>query len=262
MDDELLDAFERCGADAQADELRLAILVARTLDPAVGDLDIVTALDELADGWSPPRAPWEYLRGLGFVGDVAGYGELHNSNLAQVLVRRRGIPITLGVILIDLARRGGTRAVGVNFPGHFLVDIDGSLVDPFLLEPVAREQCIARLPTQARGAPWQSLFAPATPLAVGMRMLNNVRQAHVRLGAWREALDIVDAQLRLAPGLPALHLERGDLWLRIGLTTPAREAFESALALASELGGEDGDAVRSAAAAGLARLGDGSDTVH
>jgi regulator of sirC expression with transglutaminase-like and TPR domain len=262
MDEDLLAAFERCAADADSDEVRLAILVARALDPAIRDFDVVAALDGLADGWSPPRACWEYLRGRGFAGDVTGYGDLHNSNLAQVLERRRGIPITLGVILIHLARRAGSRAMGVNFPGHFLVDIDGVLVDPFLFEPVDREQCVSRLPAQARSTPWRQLFAPATPLAVGLRMLNNVRQGYVRLGAWHEALDIVDAQLRLAPRLPALHLERGELWRRIGLTTPARDSFESALVLASELGGEDGEVLRAAAAAGLAQLGDGDDTVH
>lgn len=262
VDDALLEAFTRCAADPAADELDLALLVARTIDAGVRARDVNHALDQLAGGLRPGETPWDHLRRSGFDGDVAGYGELVNSNIAAVLARRRGIPITLGVILIHLCRRAGLRAAGVNFPGHFLVEVEDGLVDPFLLAPVDRAQCVERLPAEARGVPWGRLFAPATPLAVGLRMLNNVRLGHARRGAWHQALNIVDAQLRLAPDQPSLHYERGALWRRIGLTAPARAAFESALALSAAGGGEEAQAVRVAAAAQLSALGDANDTLH
>lgn len=262
MDQSLLDAFERCAGDPQADEVRMAVLVARALDHQVDDGDVLGPLAELSAGLPPGKSPWAYLRDAGFGGDVPGYAHLDNSNLARVLSRRKGIPITLGVLLMAVSRHAGLRAHGINFPGHFLVDVDGEMVDPFLMASVEREQCLARLPAALRAADPAALFARATPVAVGLRMLNNVRQAHAGHGAWHEALDIVDAQLRLAPGQPALHIERGDLWARIGLVTPAREAFERARTLAARLADDDGRHWLALAEARLTGIGDAGDVVH
>jgi regulator of sirC expression with transglutaminase-like and TPR domain len=262
VDDALLDAFARCARDPEADEVRLAVLVARTLDGTLQDAEIDEPLTALAAARPLDQPPWDYLLAVGFAGDVPGYAHLDNSNLARVLQRRRGIPITLGIVLLAVARHAGYRARGVNFPGHFLVEVDGVLIDPFLMAPVTHEQCTARLPAEQQEVPWPRLFAPATPLAVGLRMLNNVRQGYVRQGLWLEALGVIDAQLRLAPQQPALHLERGELWLRLGLRTPAREAFTLARDMAEGLSIEDGQVLRTMAATRLAQLGDADDVVH
>lgn len=262
MDQNLLDDFERCASDPDVDELRVAVLVARVLDDQLGERDVLQPLAALSAGLTPGQNPWSYLRDAGFSGDVPGYAHLDNSNLARVLARRKGIPITLGVLLMAVARHAGLPAHGINFPGHFLVSVDGEIVDPFLMVPVNREQCLARLPEALRAVETTTLFAPATPVAVGLRMLNNVRQTHARHGAWSEALDIVDAQLRLAPEQPALHLERGDLWARLGLVTPARLAFERARALAARMTDADARHWLELAEARLAGIGDAGDVVH
>jgi len=261
MDNDLLDDFQRCADDAAADEVRMAVLVARTLDPLVSDQWVEARLGELASRGAG-QAPWELLREHGYGGNLQNYAALENSNIAWVLEHRRGIPISLGVVLIRLARAAGHAATGLNFPGHFLVQIDELIVDPFAMQPVAREELLAQLPAELRLQPTAQLFAPASTVAVGLRMLNNVKLAHLSAAAWHRALDIVDAQLRLAPKQSALQFERGDLWLRLGLSQPARAAFEQALALADELPPVAAEEVRRVAQARLDSLGGASDTIH
>jgi regulator of sirC expression with transglutaminase-like and TPR domain len=261
MDQDLLEDFARCAADPAADEVRVAILVARALDPAVRPADVEARLAGLV-GHVSARAPWEFLHAQGFAGDRQDYEAFRNSNLAWVLEHRRGIPISLGVVLIGLARATGHNAVGINFPGHFLVQVDEVLIDPFAMEPVERPVLLSALPDDLRVLPAAQLFATASPVAVGLRMLNNVKAGHLRAAAWHNALDMVDAQLALAPEQPGLYLERGDLWRRIGLAQPARAAYESALALAADLPTEQAEEVRRAAQRRLGDLGGANDTVH
>ncbi|MFU8814901.1 MAG: transglutaminase family protein [Pseudomonadales bacterium] len=262
MDESLLEAFQDCAEDPAADEVRMAILVARTLDPAVRGDRVEARLGALAALGTPGQAPWELLREQGFAGNLQNYSALENSNIAWVLEHRRGIPISLAVVLIRLARQAGHSATGMNYPGHFLVQIDEVIVDPFVLQPVTRQQLLEQLPDDVRARPASQLFAPASTVAVGLRMLNNVKLAHLNAAAWHRALEAVDAQLRLAPRHSSLHLERGDLWRRMGLIQPARVAYAEALALADELPPAAAEEVRRAVQARLDDLGGASDIVH
>ncbi|MDZ7668084.1 MAG: tetratricopeptide repeat protein [Gammaproteobacteria bacterium] len=261
MDQPLLEAFQR-SADTGVDEVHMATLVARLLDPQVDLRALTDGLAGLADQCPHGRAPWESLAGLGFAGNAADYQSLDNSNLARVLATRRGIPITLAVVLMHVARAGGRRAVGVNFPGHFLAEVDGVLVDPFVMEPRDRGELIERLPQKARGLSEEALFAPASPLAVGLRMLNNIKLAFAHSAAWDRTLDVVDAQLALTPGVPALHLERGELWWRLGVAATARTAFQRALELAESADGDDAEHTADAARARLQALRGADDIIH
>jgi regulator of sirC expression with transglutaminase-like and TPR domain len=261
MDQDLLEEFEDCAADPSADEVRVAILVARALDPTVRSADVEARLAGVIARHDGVRPPWEFLQEDGFAGNRRDYDAFHNSNLAWVLEHRRGIPISLAVVLIGLSRAAGHAAVGINFPGHFLVQVDEVLVDPFAMTPVTRQALLRGLADDARGLPAERLFATASPVALGLRMLNNVKAGHLRAAAWHNALDMVDAQLRLAPEQAGLHLERGDLWQRLGLNQPARTAYETALALAAELPVAQAAELRRAAERRLGGL-DGNDTVH
>lgn len=250
MDEHLLHAFERCAADG--DEVRVATLVAQTLDPAVRPRAVAAELDALAAQRPPHMTPWFYLHACGFAGNLRDYTALDNSNLARVLATRRGIPISLGVVLIHVARHAGHVAGGVNFPGHFLVEVDGDLVDPFVMEDVTRAGMRERLASAAADRSDTELFPPASVVDLGLRMLNNVKLIHSQVRDWERALEVLEAQLRLAPEHPALHLERGDFWQRLGLTQPARAAFEQAWRLAESH--PQRDALREAAAARLKEL--------
>ncbi len=261
MNQPLLEAFQQ-SADTGADEVHMASLVARLLDPHLEPRALTEGLAELTRQCLDARAPWESLAGLGFAGNVMDYQSLDNSNLARVLATRRGIPITLAVVLMHVARAGGHRAVGVNFPGHFLAEVDGVLVDPFVMEPRDRGELIERLPQQARGLTDGALFAPASPLAVGLRMLNNIKLAFAHSASWDRTLDVVDAQLALTPQVPALHLERGELWWRLGVAATARAAFERALELAESADTDDGAHAADAARARLQALRGAVDIIH
>jgi regulator of sirC expression with transglutaminase-like and TPR domain len=74
-----------------------------------------------------------------FTGNRERYEDPRNSFLNQVLERRTGIPITLALVYLEVARRSGVRAVGVNFPGHFLLRIpagrDAALIDDLIVDP-------------------------------------------------------------------------------------------------------------------------------
>lgn len=261
MQPDLREAFERCAASDVA-EARVAALVACMLDATLHPDAVQSELDSLASRCDRRRPPWQVLDGIGFAGNRDDYESIDNSNLAWVLANRRGIPISLGVVLIHVARAGGREAVGLNFPGHFLVDVDGTVVDPFVMQAVDVDGFLQRLPPDTRRAPIEHLFAPATPVMVGLRMLNNVKAVHARNAAFDRMLDVVDAQLALSPDQPALLVERGHCWQRLGLAAPARDAFSRALELLDAGLHDEADVIREVAESRLAELGDDGDVIH
>jgi regulator of sirC expression with transglutaminase-like and TPR domain len=261
VDESLLHDF-RGVRNRDASEADIALLVARLLDGTVDGRAARQALAALAQRAEPGEPPWEVLRRLGFAGNTQDYDALENSNLVWVLESRRGIPITLGVVLMSVARDAGGTAAGINFPGHFLVDVNGVMVDPFVMQTVDPQAFLQRLPEASRNLDPARLFPSASPPEVGLRMLNNVKMYFNRRAAWDRILDVVDAQIALAPEHPALHLERGDLWRRLGLVAPARSSYREALALARSLAGDDRTMLEQAAQSRLDELGGADDVVH
>ncbi len=262
MRDALRADFEAFGRDpaiaghgdppaGSADEVAAACLVARLFDDSVREATLRSDLEALAAAGDAAPTPWQGLAALGFAGNLDDYEALHNSNLSWVIANRRGIPITLGIVLMEVARSRGFSARGVNFPGHFLVEVEGVIVDPFVMDAVDVTAALARQPAATRALPPERLFLPASPLAVGLRMLNNVKAALARAGTDDLLLDVVDAQLALAPGEPVLLLERGDWWRRLGVLAPARQAYRDAL---QAIGGDDDERARELRRLAHARL--------
>ncbi|MDE2093328.1 MAG: transglutaminase family protein, partial [Burkholderiales bacterium] len=104
-----------------------------------------------ADAVPVQRLRWlnrYFFQELGFAGNVNNYYDPHNSYLHRVLSTRRGIPITLAVLYIELATQIGLTARGVSFPGHFLVKLrmrsgrqQGEVViDPFTGQSLSRDE--------------------------------------------------------------------------------------------------------------------------
>jgi regulator of sirC expression with transglutaminase-like and TPR domain len=123
---------------AQPEELvpldEAAMLIAAQGRPSVGVAAGLAALDAIAAGCPGPRFDdWHrHLFGeLKFRGNAADYYDPANSWLDQVLARRVGIPITLTVIAVEVARRVGVEAWPVAMPGHVLVGHPTGWVDPF-----------------------------------------------------------------------------------------------------------------------------------
>ena len=93
-----------------------------------------------------------FFEELGFSGNLNNYYDPDNSYLHVMLRTRRGIPISLAVLWLELAQSIGLRAQGVGFPGHFLVKVrlpfpnEGQVViDPFTGESLSKEDLSERL---------------------------------------------------------------------------------------------------------------------
>ncbi|MEZ5558266.1 MAG: transglutaminase-like domain-containing protein [Pseudomonadales bacterium] len=262
MHEALEAAIRRFAAAPSADELDAALLVSRTLDPDIDEAGVRGRVAEICSACTDPHAPWQLLAELDFRGDADDYDALDNSRIERVLERRRGIPITLGVLLIAVARQLGGAAQGINFPGHFLVRVGGQLVDPFLMAPVSAEQCLSRLPAAERTLPRDQLFAPAGTVAVALRMLNNLKFRFARAREWHRALDVLDAQMLLSPREPGLHLERGDYWQQLGIAAPARAAYVEAMHLCAGSQTPRLQQLRQQAQARLQSLSGRDDVIH
>jgi regulator of sirC expression with transglutaminase-like and TPR domain len=195
----------------------LCLLVGAAADGTLDDagMDAVTIrLDELA-GQLPfrPGGPRSWATALaellggrhGFAGAPADYQRLESSLLHEVLRRRRGLPILLSVLWMEVARRAGAPVYGVALPGHFVVGFGSGaeqvLVDPFAGGHVLTGDDAELLVAGATGAVLDpAMLTPADPLDIVLRVLNNVR-------AWAaarpERSDVALWALRLSLCLPS-----------------------------------------------------------
>lgn len=155
---------------------------------------------------------------LGFAGNVNDYYAPDNSHLHRVLATRRGIPVSLAVLWLELAQGLGLKAAGVAFPGHFLVKVrmaGGQVVlDPLTGQSLSHEALIERIQPfrQSPGAqgeepPLALLLRPASVRDILVRMLLNLKDIHRAGGAWVHLLGV---QERLVILLPQAWAERRD----------------------------------------------------
>ncbi|MFD5270132.1 tetratricopeptide repeat protein [Streptomyces sp. NPDC058335] len=240
----------------------------RTLDEAGLDAAQVE-LDSLA-GQVPfrpgePRAWAVALRELlgerlGFGGSAADYERLESSLLHHVLERRRGLPILLSVVWIEVARRAGAPVYGVALPGHFVVGFgppgEQVLVDPFDGGRVLTGHDAELLVTGATGAPLEpSMLVPAETLDVVRRILNNIRAwAAARPERSDVALWAVELAL-LLPSHPArLRYERGQLLAQRGQFVEGAEEMEEYAGLVEVVDAALAERVRQEARAARALL--------
>lgn len=153
---------------------------------------------------------------LGFQGDAEEYDAPENSFLDRVLARRRGLPILLSLLYIEIGRRVGVPIVGIGFPSHYLVKPTGAdfYVDPFHSGQILRpDQLRAWLQRLYRGGPiseevWQQATATNTPLDILARMNRNLKFSYLRRDNLTGA---VRASERLLVLLPDAAEERRDL---------------------------------------------------
>lgn len=169
-------------ADIRLDEACLAMssAIQRPLD----EVEWLAALDLLAAECPTPTAEGvaQYLFGeLGFRGNTGAYYDWRNSCLDRVIETRVGIPISLSVLMIEVARRVDVQLVGVGMPAHFLVrTVDGPerFFDPFAAgNELDAEGAQELFRTVTRGqVEWQDSFLqPTLAQPIVVRMLNNLR---------------------------------------------------------------------------------------
>ncbi|MGC5398739.1 tetratricopeptide repeat protein [Streptomyces sp. DT20] len=265
----------RFAAEARAERPDLALLcllLAAEADPALDANGIDAAqieLDRLAGllpyGLRGGRAWASALAELlgeryGFEGSSAEYQRLESSLLHEVLRRRRGLPILLSVVWIEVARRAGAPVYGLALPGHFVVGFgdpeERVLADPFAGGRPLSSQDAELLVTSTTGEPLEpSMLVPARPLETVLRILNNIRAwAAARPERSDVALWAVELSL-LLPSHPArLRYERAQLLVRSGEFLRGAAELEEYADVVADVEPEAAEVVRRSARAARARL--------
>lgn len=255
-----------------ADLAEAALLCQLEAEP---HLDVEVALlriDALADGLrsrgfvaGAPTADVERLATYlaheqGFHGDTRTYNDPDNALLTRVLDRKRGLPITLTILYVAIARRLHVPAYPVNLPGHMVAAIGGSgrpvVFDPFHGGMVLDERMIGDRVAAATGGQAgfrRSMVRPSPAVEVVRRLLNNLTRDLVAANRPHDALWTVELKLLLPNRVPDDHRIHGELLGRLGRFDAAGDAYEAYLEVAAA-DATDRDAVRRAAIQSRARL--------
>ena len=241
---EVVGELERALNAPGSDLAPAALAIARVEYPSLNAAPYLALLDYMAGQASARmtaaggtredsvRAFNEYLYDeCGFSGNRERYDDPRNSFLNEVLDRRTGIPISLAVVYIEIARRAGLRVDGINFPGHFLLRAPAStslgdhpsgedlIIDPFhggaiLSEFDCRQLLRQHVGEEAAFDP--TLLYPATRHDIVVRMLVNLKRLYVRMRSFPQARFISTLLLAVDPaaiselrdrGLLAYHLQ-------------------------------------------------------
>src|SRR6478735_10798713 len=162
-----------------------------------------------------------FFHDLSFGGNVNDYYDPDNSYLNAVLRTRRGIPISLAVLWIELAQGLGLQARGVCFPGHFMVKVNlpkGQVViDPFTGQSLSREELSERLEPYKRRSglvdefevPLGLYLQAAPPRDIIARMLRNLKEIHNAQEDWQRLIAVQDRLVILLPEAWAEYRDRG-----------------------------------------------------
>lgn len=187
-----------------------------------------------------------FFRDLGMGGNVNHFHDPDNSFIPVVLKTRRGIPISLGVIWLELAQAVRLNACGVNFPGHFLVKVtlpDGQVViDPFTGRSLSREDLSERLePFKRRHGLVDEfdvpvgLYLQAAPARdILARMLRNLKDIHQTHEDWSRLRSVQDRLLVLLPQAWPEYRDRGLALAELGEREAAARDLQTYLAHADD----------------------------
>lgn len=197
------------GSEADLPLDRGALLIARSEYPHLDHARYLSEFDKLSysvrRSLPAGRDPLQVLEAMnrvlfeqeGYRGNIEDYYDPRNSYLNDVMDRKLGIPITLSLIYLEVARRLGFELSGVSFPGHFLVrhhaedrelfvdpfgrgeillpaDLPGRLVDLF------GAKAAGELLHENRNRIPEKFLAAATPRDILVRMLTNLREIHLK----------------------------------------------------------------------------------
>ena len=243
--DHLVQAFTHAALSPDPDLAVAALMIARIEHPRLDAGPYLDQLDALGEearvrvaaapvdpGDTPPRVdPDRYARVLAlneylfgeqrFAGNETSYEDPRNSFLNDVLDRRTGIPITLALVYLEVARRAGLYVEGVNFPGHFLLRCparrglpysEDLIIDAFHGGALLSEDACRELLRRHAGedAVFDSCqLGHATKPQILSRMLLNLKRAYVRMHSFPQARDITDLLLAVDPSAIEERRDRG-----------------------------------------------------
>ncbi len=221
--------------------LEAAIAVGQDRDAGLDPQAVMVELDRLgarlarripADAVPLQRLRWlnrYFFDELAFGGNVNDYYAADNSYLHCVLDSRRGIPITLALLYIEMASHAGLKARGISFPGHFLVKLrlprGEVVIDPFTGHSLSRENLEERLGPYRRQrgllgdfeVPLGLFLQEAAPRELLARLLRNLKEIHLSAEDWPALLQVQERLVRLMPLSWTEHRDRGLAYAELGL---------------------------------------------
>jgi regulator of sirC expression with transglutaminase-like and TPR domain len=240
------------GPEERIDLARSALWIAAEEYPALDVAHYLGQLDELARAVAPRLAEAQSARERvavlnrflfvehGFAGNRERYDDPRNSFLNDVIDRRTGIPITLSLVYMEVARRAGIDADGVGFPGHFLVRHGAGepvIVDCFFGTVLSPEDCQSRLTAALGAGAWlrpELHLRKATPREILVRLLGNLKLLYVRSADFGRALACCERILLVEPGAPHELRDRGLVYEKLECFGAAAADLERFLELAPD----------------------------
>ena len=173
----------------------------------------------------------------GYAGDAESYDAPENANLLQVIDRKAGLPVSLGILYIHAARAQGWAVDGLAFPGHFLVRLEEGdrrvIVDPFHRGQMLEAGHLRGLLKQFQGADAElqpGHYAPVGNRSILLRLQNNIKSRALQASDGARAAAILERMLLIAPDAGGLWHELGVVRARLGTIKGAVEALERSLA--------------------------------
>ncbi len=269
--DALAREFAHAAGGADPDLARAALLIARLEYPRLDPAPYLARLDQMGHdvrrrlAERPGALPDQFdtlsrylYEDQGFHGNREHYEDPRNSCLNQVLDRRCGIPVTLAIVFLEIAKRAGVPAVGVGFPGHFLIrersEPAASARLPLVIDPFDRGRALSErdcraLLRQSLGDAAEfdlKLLAPITPRQILLRVLGNLKRMYVQLRSFPQARDVTELLLALNPSGVSDLRDRGLLAYHMQDFSGALRDLEAYLRVTSRTGSEAGRAERQA----------------
>jgi regulator of sirC expression with transglutaminase-like and TPR domain len=208
-----------------------------TLDRMASELDTRLGGYGGADGTKFVRIANHYLfEELGFCGNEAEYNDPGNSCLDTVLDRRIGIPITLSVVYVEVARRLGRPVFGIGLPGHFVVEYRAAeystYIDAFHGGKLLTEDDCRKRAREITGVDADSAaFAPVGNRYILVRMLNNLRSAYFGRQQYAKAAVVMNLLVEAFPDNSDYYKTRGVARLHLREFGAARSDLEKYLKL-------------------------------
>jgi regulator of sirC expression with transglutaminase-like and TPR domain len=172
----------------------------------------------------------------GYAGDTTTFDDPQNADLIRVIDRRRGLPVSLGILYLEVAKRLGGTAKGLNTPGHFLLAIGederAKVLDPFNAGVVLSQEEVQPLPPVPQGE--FAEYGPVSARDVLLRLLNNIRTRALAGKDMIRALTMVERMLLIAPRRAELWLDLANANRETGRLKGAFRAAECCLQLAGD----------------------------
>ncbi len=246
--------------DEQIDLIRAALAIARTEYPSLAIEEYAERVEDLVrrvsartcDANQPPLAALNSVLfdEANLRGNRDDYYDPRNSFLNDVLDRGLGLPITLSILYMEIAKRVGVPLSGVGMPGHFLLkhyspEGDETIIDCFNHgEILSRQECHIRLNEIYSGemALRPEFLHPISRRQILTRMLNNLKAVYLSTRNFRKALPIADLTLVIYPRSAEDIKQRALLRYSMGMRGLAAEDLEEYLKISPEA--SDADEVR------------------